>query len=26
LESHLATPSTVVLYATFFQAWGRVPE
>lgn len=26
LESHLATPSTVVLYATFFQAWGRLPE
>jgi SAM-dependent methyltransferase len=26
LESHLAAPSTVVLYATFFQTWGRVPE
>ena len=26
MESHLATPSTVVLYATFFQAWGRVHE
>ena len=26
LENHLAEPSTAVLYATFFQAWGRVPE
>jgi SAM-dependent methyltransferase len=26
LEEHLADPSTIVLYATFFQAWGRVPE
>lgn len=25
LEDHLADPSTVVLYATFFQAWGRHP-
>jgi len=26
LEEHLDDPSTVVLYATFFQAWGRRPE
>jgi SAM-dependent methyltransferase len=25
LEEHLDDPSTVVLYATFFQAWGRRP-
>jgi SAM-dependent methyltransferase len=26
LGAHLAEPGTVTLYATFFQAWGRVPE
>ena len=26
LENHLDDPSTVVLYATFFQAWGRRPS
>jgi hypothetical protein len=26
LEAHLAESGTGTLYATFFQAWGRVPE
>jgi hypothetical protein len=26
LAAHLADPVTFTLYATFFQAWGRVPQ